>query len=108
MKNYIQPGDVITVTAPATVASGAGVLIGSLFGIAAGDAETGEPLDLATRGVFTMPKESAHVISVGEPVYFDDAAGDVGEEDTAHLARIGVAVEAAGNGATSVAVRLDG
>lgn len=108
MKNYIQPGDTVTIPAPSTVASGRGVLVGSLFGVACGDAETGAPLDLKTRGVFQLPKVSVDVITVGEPLYFDNVAGDVGEQDTAHAVRIGVAVEAAGNGATTVAVRLDG
>ena len=36
MKNYVQPGNTITLTAPYTVASGDGLLVGSIFGIAAG------------------------------------------------------------------------
>ena len=38
MKNFIQPGDSLTVSAPYAVTSGQGVLIGALFGIAAYDA----------------------------------------------------------------------
>ena len=38
MKNFIQPGDSLTVSAPYAVTSGQGVLVGALFGIAAYDA----------------------------------------------------------------------
>jgi predicted RecA/RadA family phage recombinase len=41
MRNFVQMGDVVTVTSPATVSSGNGVLIGTLFGVAATDAESG-------------------------------------------------------------------
>ena len=32
--NFIQPGDTLTLTAPYTVASGAGAKVGSIFGVA--------------------------------------------------------------------------
>ena len=35
MKNYVSDGNALTVTAPAAVSAGAGVLIGSIFGVAA-------------------------------------------------------------------------
>ena len=41
MKNFVQRGENIAVPAPAAVTSGAGVLIGALFGVANGDADTG-------------------------------------------------------------------
>jgi predicted RecA/RadA family phage recombinase len=41
MRNFIQNGDIITVAAPAAVASGDGVLVGTLFGIAVDDADSG-------------------------------------------------------------------
>ena len=37
MKNYVQPGNTITLTAPYAVTSGDGFLVGSIFGVAAGD-----------------------------------------------------------------------
>lgn len=40
MKNYVQPGESITLTAAAAASSGEGVLVNSLFGIASGDAAT--------------------------------------------------------------------
>ena len=64
MKNYVQKGENITVTAAAAAASGAGVLVGNLFGIAAGDAAIGEDLDLVTVGVFAMPKVATDAFTV--------------------------------------------
>jgi predicted RecA/RadA family phage recombinase len=52
MKNCVQPGNTITLTAPYAVASGDGLLVGSIFGIAAGAAALGEPVETALTGVF--------------------------------------------------------
>jgi predicted RecA/RadA family phage recombinase len=111
MKNLVQPGRTITVTAPANVESGEGVLIGQLFGVAAGDADNGESLDLVTEGVFDLAKNSASVFTVGAPVYFNPTDGNAhsnADEDSnsGGTVQIGVAVAAAGAGAATVRVRL--
>ena len=109
MKNYVQPGESITLTAAAAATSGDGVLVGSLFGIASGDAAIGETLVLTTKGVFTMPKVSTDVMAVGDVVYWDDSAGLVTpDDDTGNTPRVGLAVTAAGNPSGTVNVRLDG
>lgn len=109
MKNFVQPGENITITATAAASSGDGVLVGSLFGIASTDAAIGDSLTLATRGVYSMPKPSTDVLAVGDPVYWDDAAGLV-TTDAASGAnpQVGLAVTAAGNPSSAVNVRLDG
>jgi len=56
MKNFVQPGDNITLNAPADVLSGAGVIIGSIFGVANGDVLSGAPVVLSTVGVFDLPR----------------------------------------------------
>ena len=108
MQNYLQNGHILRVTTPAGgIASGDALIVGSIFGIAAYSSAEGGPLELATTGVFQLPKASAAVLTVGARVAWDDTAKEV---NTAAAGRfpIGVAVEAAGNGVTSVAVRLDG
>ena len=109
MRNYVQPGESITVTATAAASSGDGVVMGALFGIASGDAAIGEKLVLTTQGVFTMPKVSTDAVTVGAVIYFDDSAKLVTtDDDTGSNPRIGIAVTAAANPSGSVNVRLDG
>lgn len=107
MKNFVHIGDNVTIPAPATVTSGEGVLVGSLFGIAATDATTAAALTLSTTGVFELPKVAADEMEIGEPIYWDDTAKLVTVTATDNT-KIGVAVSDAGNGAASVRVRLNG
>jgi predicted RecA/RadA family phage recombinase len=108
MKNYIQEGRMITLTAPAGgVTSGAGVVIGALFGVASKTAAAGETVTLATEGVFDLPKLASAVIAPGAKVSWDDTAKQVNAPGTGRYP-IGTAIEAAGNGAATVRVRLDG
>ncbi|MHC0054148.1 DUF2190 family protein [Actibacterium sp. D379-3] len=107
MRNYVQPGVSITVTAAAAASSGDGVKVGNLFGIASGDAAIGEKLVLSTEGVFDMPKVSANTFDVGALVYWDDTAKVVTSTASGNT-RVGLAVTAAANPSGSVNVRLDG
>ena len=108
MKNHIQKGDIITVPAPAGgIASGEGTIIGNTFGIAAYAAAVGEPVELATVGVYQLPKATAAVLTVGARVAWDNTAKNINVPGTGRFT-VGIATEAAGNGITSVAVRLDG
>ena len=54
MKNYVQPGNTITLAAPYAVTSGDGLLVGSIFGVAAGDAANAETVEVALTGVFDL------------------------------------------------------
>ncbi|MEO5376156.1 MAG: DUF2190 family protein [Alphaproteobacteria bacterium] len=107
MRNYIQPGNVLTVPAPAGgVLGGDGVLIGALFGIASHDAAEGEDLSLQVTGVVDLPK-AAGALAVGARVYFDATSRSVTATDTGNTL-IGVSVAAALAGDTLVRVRLNG
>lgn len=108
MKTFIQNGHVITITAPAGgVSSGEGVLVGSLFGIAAYAALEGESVEIAIGGVFEMPKDPTAVLAIGDSVAWDAAAKYVTAPGVG-LYPIGAATAAAGPGVTTAAVRLDG
>ena len=51
MKNSIQPGDVVTVTAPnCGLSSGDGIVVGNLFGIYATYADLTEEVELSLTG----------------------------------------------------------
>lgn len=74
-KNYIQPGDTLTVMAPADVVSGGGVLVGNIFGVAQFSAKNGEPVEIKTTGVFELDKVSAQAwATVGLEIYWDASA----------------------------------
>ena len=108
MKNYLQNGHIVRVTTPAGgIASGEALIVGNIFGIAAYSSAEGDPVELSTTGVFQLPKASAAVLAVGARVAWDNTAKEV-TTPVAGRFPIGVAVEVAGNGVTSVAVRLDG
>ena len=108
MKTYIQNGHVITVSTPAGgITSGGGLIVGNIFGIAAYSATEDDPLELATTGVYKLPKASAAVLAVGTRVAWDDTAKQVNTPGSGRFP-IGSATEAAGNGVISITVRLDG
>lgn len=50
------------------IASGEGVIVGNIFGIAVYAAAVGNPLELATTGVYQRPKDIAAVLTVGARV----------------------------------------
>lgn len=98
MNNYIKPGNVLTVPAPAAVLSGAGVLVGSLFGVACGDAASGADVEIQVVGVFEMPKATGAAWTLGQRLYWDDTAKNLtGTASTHKLVAIAVAVAASGD-----------
>lgn len=105
MRNYIQPGKTVTVPAPADVKSGELVVVGSLFGVAEFSAAEGDPIEIATEGVFELPKEQAQAWTVGAKVYYI-AADKVLTTAAAGNTFIGHATEAVANPSGSGAVRL--
>ena len=107
MKNFIQPGDTLTVTAPAGGAnSGDAVLIGNLFGVAAYTAPAGAPLEIVTQGVFELPKTGSAAFATGDKAYWDATAKNIAPSANG-LAFIGVIARAAAQSAALVRVRLN-
>lgn len=108
MKNYVQPGDVLELTAPAGgVLSGKGYLIGDLFGVATMDADAAAKVNFQMTGVVLLAKTSAQVWTEGQPIYYDnankraDSSGAVGR-------LIGHATAAAANPSATGYVKLLG
>lgn len=98
MKNYVQPGNTISLTAPYAVTSGDGLLVGSIFGIASGDAALSEPVETALVGVFDLTKVGSQAWTVGAKVYWDDTNKRTTSVATSNTL-IGVATEAVAGGA---------
>jgi predicted RecA/RadA family phage recombinase len=109
MKNYIQAGEVITLPAPSGgVKSGDGVLIGSLFGVAAYNAAEGEDVEVSLEGVYELPK-AAGAIDPGAKVYWVTADKNVSTADGSGANKlIGAATAAAGGSDAKARVRLNG
>lgn len=72
--NHVQPGNTITLLAPANVLSGAGVLVGGIFGVAQYDALSGAEVECDVVGVWDLAKVSAQAWAAGDPIYWDNTA----------------------------------
>jgi predicted RecA/RadA family phage recombinase len=107
MKNYIQPGETITLTAPYAVSSGGGALVGSIFGVAVGDVANGAQGEFRTTGVYSLAKETGAAWAVGDLIYWDNTEKRCTKTATSNKL-IGVAVAAAASGDGVGRVRLNG
>lgn len=109
MKNYVQPGNTITLTAPYAVASGDGLLVGSIFGVAAGTAAVGESVEAALTGVYDLKKVASQAWAAGDKVYWDNTAKEATKTTTSNtLIGVAVVAVAGGTGDTIGRVRLNG
>lgn len=108
MKNYKQPGDMITIIAAAAIVSGELIRAGSLLGVAATSAAIGEEVELKTTGVFELAKTSAQAWTVGQPIYAIAASNLLTNVPGTGNYLVGVAVAAAANPSSTGRVRLNG
>ncbi|MDR0809742.1 MAG: DUF2190 family protein [Gemmobacter sp.] len=109
MKNFVAVGNTLTITAGADIVSGAGVLVGSLFGVAAGHIAEGAEGVINLTGVYDLPKAPSQAWTVGALIYWDE--GDARCTNVASTnVPIGVAVAAVGGTAGEIVgrVRLNG
>jgi predicted RecA/RadA family phage recombinase len=107
VKNFVQTGDTITLTAPYDVASGAGLKVGSIVGIATAAALSSEAVETLLVGVVDVAKVSAQAWIVGALVYWDDSAKLFTTTSTSNTLA-GVAVAAAANPSATGRVKLRG
>ena len=105
MKNFMQPGYLIDLAAPAAVSSGGGVMVGSLFGVAQASVGSGESVAVAVKGVFELPKLAADNMTVGAKVNWDNTNKWV-KLATSTLDNVATVVEAAGAATTTANVML--
>ena len=106
MKNYVHQGEVVSVLAPYAVASGDGVLLGSLFGVATNAAANTAPVEIRRYGVYDLTAVNTDVATVGAKAYWDNAARRV-TTTVASNALIGVFTGAKANGDLTARVVLD-
>lgn len=110
--NYVQPGSKIEWTngTGSDVASGDVVELGNCIAIAEGDiADTATGI-VCLEGVFTVPKVSAAVFSVGEKLIWDTSAGAFDDSSatpaTGDITGAAVAVIAGADTETTCTVKL--
>lgn len=109
MKNYIQKGEMLTLTAPYAVSSGGGALVGSIFGVAAADVANAAEGEFQVCGVFDLTRETgaSSGFTAGTLIYWDNTNKRITKTSTANKL-IGVAVKDAADGDATGRVRLNG
>lgn len=101
MKNYVQPGNSLTVAAPSGgVKAGDPVAIGSLRGFAATTAAEGEDVAISRVGVFDVTKETGAAWAVGDKVYLKAGTTTFNKTATSNTL-FGFAAEPAASGDTT-------
>jgi predicted RecA/RadA family phage recombinase len=106
MRNFVSPGKVVTVLAPYALVSGAGALVGVIFGVASAPAASGASVNLSRLGVFTLPKATG-AITQGAALYWDNTAKNL-TTTSAGNTKVGAAITAQASGDATVQVLLSG
>lgn len=108
MNNFVQPGEVLELTAPVGgVVSGTLYIIGGLPVVAAVTAAAGATFAAHVCGVFELPKTAAQAWAEGDRIYWN-AGTSKAENLSASGLLIGVAAAAAANPSATGKVRLNG
>lgn len=107
MKNFVRLGHTLVLTAAYAVVSGAGCLIGTIFGVAQTDIANGADGPFLLEGVVDLAKKAGDTPAQGAAVYWDNAAKNV-TTTAAGNTKIGVATKAAAGADATVRVRLNG
>lgn len=106
MKNFVQPGNNLTLTAPRDLVSGAGFLVGAIFAVASNTVESGDPVAGVTEGVFDLPK-AAGAVTAGQKLYWNNTAFNLTTTATDNTL-VGAATQAAASGDATARVKLTG
>ena len=107
MKNYVQDGETITLPAPYAVASGDGLLVGSIFGVAANAAANGANVEAKINGVYELTTLSTDTATPGTKAYWDNTNKRVTTTLTSN-SLIGVFTVTKTSGQATSFVRLNG
>lgn len=106
MKNYVQQGDTLTLTAPYAVNSGDAVLVGKIFAVAVASVASGADGEFVAEGVFDLPALSTDTPAQGAVLYWDNTNKRLTTTATSNT-RVGVATVAKANGVSTVRIKLD-
>ena len=106
-RNFIQPGETLTLPAPRPLASGDGFMVGAIMAVALAAAAQGAPVEGRRVGVFDVAKATGQAWTVGQKVYWD-ATNNVATTTAGSNALIGAATQAQASGAAIGRVLLTG
>lgn len=103
-------GPVLQIVAPSALTSGVPIEIGEMFGIPLADFASGANASLAVQGAWGITKQGGAGVAfaVGDPVYWDSGNLRAVATPNAGFSRIGTAIKAAADAATSVDVLING
>ena len=74
MRNSLYSGNNVTLPAPYALTSGQVAQVGSIIGVAQGAAAISADVVLVRQGVFTLTKTAAQAWTLGQTLYWDNAA----------------------------------
>lgn len=106
MKNAVSNGNVLPFVAGTAVASGAVVLVGTRIGVAVADIAAGATGSVQVVGEFTVTKLGTDVVAQGALLYWDNTNRRL-TTTAAGNTLAGFATAAAGNGATTVNIKIN-
>ncbi len=95
MKNFVQNGSSLDLTASAAYSSGELVIEGNLVGVAVTDIASGEVGAVSVTGVFEFDKEAAATLAQGDIAYYDSSTKKL--DDTTSNPAVGFVVSVTGN-----------
>jgi len=104
---FVQPGEVIDHVASGAKTSGQPVLIGTKLGVCVADIANGATGPVAVSGVYTVTKLTTDVVAQGDALYWDNGNSRLTTTEGSNV-YAGYAFAAAGNGVTSVNIKLNG
>lgn len=103
-QNHVCKGDVMQVVLAAAITSGAGIKVGTVFGVALNTGGIGDQVEVMINGVFTLPKATG-AMTQGALLYWDDTAKNITTTASTNIIA-GVAYDAAQSGDGFVNVKL--
>lgn len=108
MKNFVQAGVILSLSAPYAVASGDGLLVGSIFGVATNAAANGAPVEAYVGpSVMALSCLSTDTGTVGAKMYWDNTNKRLTTTVGAN-SLVGVLVVAKLAAETTATIRLNG
>ncbi len=108
MRNFKQPGLIVTLTAPSAVVAGQVIQVGQIVGIVVNDAASGAEMEVQRMGLFEgLAKETGTAWTEGALIHWNGTAFSAAALATGDLV-VGYAAAAAASGATVGDVILTG